>query len=32
MYSKPDIQRVIETAFLPSRCECVIGVSDNFSV
>lgn len=32
MYSKPDIQRVLETAFLPSRCECVIGVNDNFSV
>lgn len=32
MHSKPDIQRVLETAFLPSRCECVIGANDSFSV
>jgi len=32
MYSKTDIQRVLETAFLPSRCECVIGADDTFSV
>lgn len=32
MYSKPDMQRVLETAFLPSRCECVIGANDSFSV
>lgn len=32
MHSKLDIQRVLETAFLPSRCECVIGANDSFSV
>ena len=32
MHSQPDIQRVLETAFLPSRCECVIGANDSFSV
>ncbi|MBC3948375.1 DUF1652 domain-containing protein [Pseudomonas folii] len=32
MYSKADIQRVLETAFLPSKCECVIGANDSFSV
>ncbi|SEI03562.1 DUF1652 domain-containing protein [Pseudomonas fuscovaginae UPB0736] len=32
MHSKPDIQRVLETAFLPSRCECIIGANDSFSV
>lgn len=32
MYSKSDIQRVLETAFLPSRCECVIGPNESFSV
>lgn len=32
MNSKPDIQQVLETAFLPSRCECVIGANDSFSV
>lgn len=32
MYPKPDIQRVLETAFLPSRCECVIGANDCFSL
>ncbi|MCQ2993039.1 DUF1652 domain-containing protein [Pseudomonas syringae] len=32
MYLKPDIQRIFETAFLPSRCECVIGANDCFSL
>ncbi|MCS3470939.1 hypothetical protein M2401_004697 [Pseudomonas sp. JUb42] len=32
MHSKLDIQRVLETAFLPSRCECIIGANDSFSV
>ncbi len=32
MYSKSDIQRILETAFLPSTCECVIGANDTFSV
>ncbi|RMR37398.1 hypothetical protein ALP36_03012 [Pseudomonas syringae pv. coriandricola] len=32
MYSKPDLQRVLETAFLPSRCECVIAANESFSV
>ncbi|GFM89404.1 hypothetical protein PSCICO_48030 [Pseudomonas cichorii] len=31
MYSKPELQRVLETAFLPSRCECVIA-GETFSV
>ncbi len=32
MYSKPDIQRILETAFLPSKCECVVSGNDSFSV
>ncbi|MFJ4142700.1 DUF1652 domain-containing protein [Pseudomonas sp. NPDC089734] len=32
MYSNPDLQRVLETAFLPSRCECVIATNNSFSV
>ncbi|GFM64086.1 hypothetical protein PSCICM_26750 [Pseudomonas cichorii] len=32
MYSKPELQRVLETAFLPSKCECVISANDSFSV
>ncbi|QHF01845.1 DUF1652 domain-containing protein [Pseudomonas asturiensis] len=32
MYSKPDLQRVLETAFSPSRCECVMAADDTFSV
>ncbi|RMM43608.1 hypothetical protein ALQ78_100211 [Pseudomonas syringae pv. aptata] len=32
MFSKPDIQRVLETAFLPSRCECVVAPNETFSV
>jgi hypothetical protein len=32
MHSKLDIQRVLETAFLPSKCECIIGANDSFSV
>ncbi|KPW80581.1 MULTISPECIES: DUF1652 domain-containing protein [Pseudomonas syringae group] len=32
MYSKPDLQRVLETAFLPSRCECVMAANESFSV
>ncbi|AHG40374.1 hypothetical protein N018_08945 [Pseudomonas syringae CC1557] len=32
MYSKSDIQRVLETAFLPSRCECVVAENESFSV
>ncbi|TFZ33079.1 DUF1652 domain-containing protein, partial [Pseudomonas syringae] len=31
MVSKPDIQRVLETAFLPSRCECVVAPNETFS-
>ncbi|AVB14190.1 MULTISPECIES: DUF1652 domain-containing protein [Pseudomonas syringae group] len=32
MFSKPDIQRVLETAFLPSKCECVVALGETFSV
>ncbi|MBA1228527.1 DUF1652 domain-containing protein [Pseudomonas viridiflava] len=32
MFSKSDLQRVLETAFLPSRCECVMGANESFSV
>ncbi|RMP63838.1 hypothetical protein ALQ20_00054 [Pseudomonas syringae pv. atrofaciens] len=32
MFSKPDIQRVLETAFLPSKCECVVAPNETFSV
>ncbi|RMQ47630.1 hypothetical protein ALQ04_04148 [Pseudomonas cichorii] len=32
MFSKSDLQRVLETAFLPSRCECLIAANDSFSV
>ncbi|KPX91054.1 hypothetical protein ALO62_100489 [Pseudomonas amygdali pv. myricae] len=32
MFSKPDIQRVLETAFLPSKCECVVASDETFSV
>ncbi|CAM3126499.1 hypothetical protein BZK31_14200 [Pseudomonas floridensis] len=32
MYSKPDLQRTLETAFLPSRCECVITGSESLSI
>ncbi|KPX32443.1 hypothetical protein ALO77_100232 [Pseudomonas coronafaciens pv. garcae] len=32
MFSKTDIQRVLETAFLPSRCECVVASNETFSV
>lgn len=31
MYSKADLQRVLETAFLPSKCECTVA-SDSLSV
>ncbi|RML20773.1 hypothetical protein ALR00_05123 [Pseudomonas savastanoi pv. retacarpa] len=29
---KTDIQRVLETAFLPSKCECVVALDETFSV
>ncbi|RMQ80147.1 hypothetical protein ALP98_100411 [Pseudomonas viridiflava] len=32
MFSKTDIQRVLETAFLPSKCECVVALDETFSV
>lgn len=32
MFSKSDLQRVLETAFLPSKCECVMGANETFSV
>ncbi|MCD5997479.1 DUF1652 domain-containing protein [Pseudomonas sp. CDFA 602] len=32
MFSKSDLQRVLETAFLPSRCECTIAANETFSV
>lgn len=32
MYSKTDLQRVFETAFKPSKCECVITTNDSLSV
>ena len=32
MYSKPDLQRILETVFSPSRCECVMAANDTFSV
>lgn len=32
MQSKADLQRVLETAFRPSRCECVMGSNDSFSI
>ncbi|WP_122207434.1 DUF1652 domain-containing protein [Pseudomonas viridiflava] len=32
MFSRSDLQRVLETAFLPSRCECVMGANESFSV
>lgn len=32
MYSKTELQRVLETAFLPSKCECASAASDSLSV
>ena len=32
MYSKTELQRVFETAFKPSRCECAIATNDSLSV
>ena len=32
MYSKVELQRVFETAFLPSKCECTSATHDSLSV
>ncbi len=32
MYSKTELQRVLETAFLPSKCECASAPHDCLSV
>lgn len=32
MYSKTELQRVLETAFLPSKCECASAANDSLSV
>lgn len=32
MYSKTELQRVLETAFLPSKCECGLAPNDSLSV